>query len=152
MIYLKINADQTLKYPFSIQELRSENPSTMFPQTINNEALAEHSVYQVMLVNKGSDYTKNYTQDSPILIDGIYFQSWIITNASQEEIDQRISREWSEVRSIRDLEIKTTDFTMLEDFPQRGANLIAWKNYRQALRDITLQSDPFNIIFPSKPI
>jgi len=27
----------------------------------------------------------------------------------------------------------------------------AWATYRQELRDITTQSDPFNIIWPSKP-
>jgi hypothetical protein len=152
MIYLKINTDQTIKYPYSIQELKLENPNTSFPETINNDIILEYNIHQVINVNKGSDHTKNYTEGEPILVNGLYFQNWIITDATQEEIDQHISRKWSEVRSVRDLELKTTDFTMLEDFPQRGTKLIAWKNYRQALRDITLQTDPFNITFPSKPI
>jgi hypothetical protein len=29
---------------------------------------------------------------------------------------------------------------------------IKWKEYRQALRDVTLQDDPFNIIWPDEPI
>jgi hypothetical protein len=32
-----------------------------------------------------------------------------------------------------------------------GANTSAWRNYRQALRDITKQSDPSNLTWPTKP-
>ncbi len=27
----------------------------------------------------------------------------------------------------------------------------AWKNYRQALRDVPTQSDPYNITWPTEP-
>jgi len=47
--------------------------------------------------------------------------------------------------------LKDSDFKMLEDFPQTDIQLAEWKNYRKALRDITLQTDPYNITWPIKP-
>jgi hypothetical protein len=41
--------------------------------------------------------------------------------------------------------LKDCDWTQLADSP---VNKTAWAAYRQALRDITAQSDPFNIEWP----
>ena len=45
-----------------------------------------------------------------------------------------------------------TDFILVADAPSSYTDkLDAWKTYRQALRDITKQSDPDNITWPTKP-
>jgi hypothetical protein len=47
--------------------------------------------------------------------------------------------------------MKDTDW-MVTRSVERGANLsAAWRSYRQALRDITDQPDPFNISWPEPP-
>ena len=58
--------------------------------------------------------------------------------------------EWINVRKTRDRLLATTDWTQLPDVPLLTKE--AWANYRQALRDITLQPDPFNIVWPQPPI
>lgn len=55
---------------------------------------------------------------------------------------------WGEIRRMRNARLSACDWTQLPDAPVDTA---AWEVYRQALRDITLQSDPFNIVWPEPP-
>jgi uncharacterized protein YjiS (DUF1127 family) len=59
------------------------------------------------------------------------------------------SRQWRKVRSKRNQLLQESDWTQLPDVPI--ANKDAWAEYRQALRDITEQPDPFNIAWPTPP-
>lgn len=58
--------------------------------------------------------------------------------------------EWTTVRSERDRRLARSDWTQLPDVPL--ATKEAWASYRQALRDITLQPDPFHIVWPQAQI
>jgi hypothetical protein len=151
MIYLKIKEDQTIEYPYSINQLKDDYPNTSFPQNITNGLLLEYNVYIVIEVSKDNDYTKNYTEGTPILVDGQYYQNWIITNATTEEIEYRINGQWSIIRIQRNQYLSECDWTQLSDSPLTSEKKEEWVTYRQELRDVTLQVDPFNIVFPSKP-
>ena len=56
---------------------------------------------------------------------------------------------WPIIRSRRAILLAETDWTQLPDVPLATKNL--WAEYRQALRDITQQPDPRNIIWPTAP-
>ena len=65
-------------------------------------------------------------------------------------IDPRTeSSEWAVVRIERDRRIAETDWTQYQDTSL--ALKVYWAPYRQALRDITTQPDPFNIVWPEQP-
>ena len=65
-------------------------------------------------------------------------------------IDPRTeSSEWAVVRIERDRRITETDWTQYQDTSL--ALKVYWAPYRQALRDITTQPDPFNIVWPEQP-
>lgn len=69
--------------------------------------------------------------------------------AEIQEREARAAEEyWQEIRRIRNSKLSDCDWTQLPDAPVDTA---AWEVYRQALRDITLQSDPFNIVWPEPP-
>jgi hypothetical protein len=55
----------------------------------------------------------------------------------------------AQVRSLRNSLIAQTDWTQLSDIPAETKAL--WEPYRQALRDVTNQPDPFNIVWPTPP-
>ena len=57
-------------------------------------------------------------------------------------------RQWTLIREERNRILIETDWTQLADAPLSEEKKNAWKIYRQALRDITLQEDPFHIIWP----
>jgi len=57
--------------------------------------------------------------------------------------------EWPIVRTERNRLLQASDWTQLPDVPLTTKE--AWAAYRQALRDVTLQPDPFNIVWPTPP-
>ena len=57
--------------------------------------------------------------------------------------------EWPVVRAQRNALLSASDWTQLPDVPL--ATKEAWAAYRQALRDVTMQSDPFAIDWPVAP-
>lgn len=148
MMYLRI-IDNTIVYPYSLQKLREDNPRSSFPSEMTESMMGEFNIYEVRITPKPNDYTKNISEDTPILVEGVYYQNWVITNASQLEINQRIEAKWDEIREIRNELLKECDWTQLSDIPTETKQ--NWITYRQNLRDITNQTDPFNIVWPAKP-
>ena len=67
----------------------------------------------------------------------------------QWEDPRTTETEWPLVRSRRNHLLTASDWTQLPDVPL--ATKQSWAIYRQALRDITLQADPFNIVWPVAP-
>jgi hypothetical protein len=147
-MYLRI-IDDTIHYPYSIPELREAHPNVSFPNELTNEFLSEWGTYDVTPTILPNDYTKNIEEGTPILIDGIYYQNWIQTNASESEINYRIENKWFDIREIRNQLLTECDWTQLSDIPSEIKEL--WSTYRQSLRDITSQTNPFSITWPVKP-
>jgi hypothetical protein len=55
-------------------------------------------------------------------------------------------------REERDFRLIQSDWTQLSDVSLSQTQLVQWKEYRQQLRDITLQSNfPNDIVWPTKP-
>lgn len=148
MMYLRI-IDNTIVYPYSLQKLREDNPRISFPSELTENLMLEFGIYEVRRTPKLNDYTKNISEGTPILVDGIYYQNWEIADATQSEIDERIQNKWDEIREIRNELLKDCDWTQLGDIPSETKTL--WQNYRQQLRDITNQPNPFNISWPVNP-
>lgn len=69
---------------------------------------------------------------------------------TKQWIDSRTNEyQWAIVRFERKKRLQDCDWTQLSDIP--AETKAKWESYRQALRDITNQADPFNIIYPTKP-
>lgn len=69
----------------------------------------------------------------------------------QEEEQQRVEGQWSSVRGQRNELLRLTDWTQLADCVLTAGEKEAWRNYRQALRDVPNQADPFAIVWPDSP-
>lgn len=77
-------------------------------------------------------------------------------NVTEEEYDPRDEwpdDQWADmVRRKRDSLISGTDYYILPDYPSTPDGITAVKQYRQELRNITLQSGfPRNVQWPSLP-
>lgn len=66
-------------------------------------------------------------------------------------VASRMADKWAEVRTERDALLANTDWVAIKQAEVGGPLAKPWREYRQFLRDITLQADPFNIIWPEKP-
>ena len=58
---------------------------------------------------------------------------------------------WAQVRRERDALLAACDWRVMPDAPTPGVERVAWLEYRQALRDITVQPDPLAIEWPRSP-
>lgn len=70
---------------------------------------------------------------------------------TQQEIENEIENAWNNVRRKRNRQLLDSDWTQVSDSPITETQQGLWRLYRQSLRDITLQPDPFNIIWPTPP-
>ena len=147
-MYLRI-IEENINYPYSVNNLRESYPNVSLPAELSDEALIEWDMYVVTPTPIPSDYTKNIIEGTPTLIDGKYYQTWNQIDASETEISYRIENQWEEVRVLRNQLLTECDWTQLADISSEIKEL--WITYRQDLRNITNQSNPFNIIWPTKP-
>lgn len=150
-MYLKLE-NGNIRYPYTISELKSENPNTSFPAVLTNEVLESFDIYPVQSTDYTDDYTKNIEEGTPILFESSYIQVWNITDATEEEISTKLEEKWVEVRIMRDALLAQSDWTQFQDSPLSGTQLTEWQTYRQSLRDVTSQPNPFNLSWPAKPM
>jgi hypothetical protein len=84
-------------------------------------------------------------------VDGKWVIKWEVRNCTPAEIENIKANEWDSVRTERNQRLSDSDWTQLPDAPLSNIKMAEWATYRQALRDITTQSDPFNIVWPGEP-
>lgn len=96
-------------------------------------------------------YEQNLTEGLPELVNGVWSQTWTVSAATSEQISERIAAQWSVVRADRNQRLASCDWTQLPDSPLSNEEKAQWATYRQALRDVTQQSDPFAIVWPTAP-
>lgn len=147
-MYLRI-INNEINYPYSLQKLREDNPHSSFPSEMTEVLMNEFNIFEVRSTPKPNNHTKNISEGTPLLVEGVYYQNWEVTDASSEEINLRIESKWDEIREIRNSLLQECDWTQLGDIPSETKEI--WTIYRQNLRDITNQSNPFSIEWPVKP-
>jgi hypothetical protein len=57
---------------------------------------------------------------------------------------------WDLVKAKREPMLTMTDFK-INKILDNGGDATAWRKYRQALRDVTKQADPLNVVWPTVP-
>ena len=65
--------------------------------------------------------------------------------------EEKTRIEWYSVRKERDKRLIDTDWVSAKMLDQTGTITDEWRAYRQSLRDVTNQADPFNISWPLLP-
>ena len=64
--------------------------------------------------------------------------------------EAELAAQWNAIRSRRDTLLGASDWTQIADY-DLGADTAAWASYRQALRDVPSQANPFAIDWPQQP-
>ena len=147
-MFVKVSEDGSAT-KYSLNQLYKDNPGTSFPVPTSLVVLAVYNVYPMTRTEAPVvTYTQNVEEGQPAFVDGQWVQTWAVVDVSDEEAASRLDAKWAEVRDIRNELLAACDWTQLADAPVDAA---AWATYRQALRDITAQPDPFNILWPAVP-
>jgi hypothetical protein len=74
-----------------------------------------------------------------------------LTARQQAYLDGLVASKWANIRNERKPLLSDCDWTQTVDAPLTTEQKVAWATYRQALRDITKQTNPDNIIWPTVP-
>jgi hypothetical protein len=138
-------------FPYSIGDLRRDNPNTSFPRNPSDTVLADWNMFPVVEQSppEYNPANQNLNQLNPTLTAGEWLQTWEVTAASAQEIAERLQSKEAEVRQQRNELLSACDWTQLPDSP---ADHEAWATYRQELRDVTAQAGfPWEVVWPEPP-
>lgn len=149
-MYAKLNNGQIEIYPYTIGQLRKDNPNVSFPKNIPTDILASFNVVEVEHVSPPTvSDTEVWHESNPVLDNGVWKQSYTVSNASAEDLASRLEGKKQDLRRQRDQLLKDSDWTQVADAP---VDKQVWATYRQALRDLP-QADGFpNVNLPASPM
>lgn len=139
-------------YPYSVDQLKRDNPATSFPAEMSDQDLAAWEVYSVVTQDPPAydSAIENCSQVNPIFNNNQWLMQWQVTDASPEEIQQRTAAKETAVRLDRNQRLADCDWTQLADAPIDAA---VWATYRQSLRDVPEQPGfPWHVAWPTKPV
>lgn len=90
-MYLKLNNGVIEKYPYTIGELRRDNPQVSFPSSIPDSTLVEYGVFPVEVTESPTvGLDKNFAEGQPTNFGGVWKQTWIVSDTSYEQHLQRV--------------------------------------------------------------
>lgn len=150
MFYVLLKKDGSVdRYPYTLADLKISNPGTSFPSEISDETAKEFNCFPVDPIDPPPyDHTVN-VERTAIKQNDHWFEEWISTPATPEQITERTNSQADSVREERNQRLADCDWTQLPDAPVDTA---AWATYRQDLRNLTEQSGfPWQVIWPLKP-
>lgn len=151
-MYAKIIDNVVVQYPYSVWDLRKDNKNVSFPADESLIPFESYNAYPVASVAKPvEDYTKNVVEGTPEYVNGQLSMVWIVTDATEDEKAQRLEAQWAKIRKQRNQELTGCDWTQLPDVPLSEAKKAEFVAFRAALRDITTQTNPFEIAWPTNP-
>lgn len=131
-------------------QVRGLHPNTSFPAVWDSAVCDLIGVDPIL-----ASPQPQHTHFQSVVADGVekdslgnWVEKWKVIDWEQEAIDAATTSQWSSVRQDRNKRLSDCDWTQVADAP---VDKDAWALYRQALRDITLQTDPFKITWPGEP-
>lgn len=128
-MYAKINDGVVVKYPYTEQELFEDNPGVGFPPYLTADILTPFNT--VIIVRTGQptvDYTQNVIEGTPVFIQerNRWEQTWVVSQATQTEILQRLVDQSMQIKYQR-AEAYRTESDPLFFKAQRGeATMQEW--------------------------
>jgi hypothetical protein len=135
-MFVKVVNGQIDQYPYTVGDLRRDNPNTSFPKQIPEAAMASYGMFPVGY-EAAPDYdpmTHRLQHSSqPVQVDGKWLLTKTVVALTPEQVADRDAAKGAEVRKQRDKLIADSDWMALSD----NTLTADWATYRQALRDVT---------------
>lgn len=154
MFLIALENGEPVGNPITLENFQQLNPGLSLPFPLLPEHIEPHGygIYDFAMPPEHEVFEK-LEEVAPVKSpdNGVYYQTRIVVAMNDEEIAARIQVEWNRVRSERNYRLAQCDWTQLDDTPLSNTQKQEWAAYRQALRDITTQDDPFAIVWPQVP-
>lgn len=124
-------------YPYSIGQLRKDNPQTSFPKNPSDDLLASFNVLPVARTERPdySPITHDLREGSPELVDGVWTQVWIVEAAAPDEVLRRRAERHEQIRVQRANAFRDEADPLFLKAQRDEADLTEWKAKVQEIRD-----------------
>ena len=156
-MFVKITNGQVAQYPYTVGDLRRDNPNVSFPKNVSTGVMARYGMFPVGYEAAPEfdpathriehsnlperEVIGYYTEEDALTPDmvgePIHSGRWVLTKTvvalTAEEIAAKTEAKAKEVRAKRNELLSATDYLALTDNTLSDTT----KAYRQALRDIT---------------
>lgn len=126
-----------------------ENISNFY--LMDSSSLRQYGWYPYNFVEANIEYNQVYDGSNFVINEYEVTEYQKVRNKTQEEIEKEIESMWISIRQTRNQLLFQSDWTQLPDSPLSVEKQTEWQSYRQQLRDVTIQVDPFNIQWPTEP-
>lgn len=88
-------------------------------------------------------------RDGVIQVDGKWYTKYSVADMDADGIAAVDAQQSKSIREERNHKLTSSDWTQVDDAP---VDKVAWAKYRQALRDVPMQSGfPWDIVWPTEP-
>jgi len=127
--------------------IRQLFPNTSFSTGgVNTDFLTANNVVELVETLSYTEPTQKLSTVDAYVDSGKAYTVKVESTTTDEQTNLTNAK-WIDIRMQRDFLLKETDWRASSDLTLADA----WKTYRQALRDVPTQSDPFNITWPTVP-
>lgn len=133
-----------------VADYRDLFPNTSFPSSGPDADFLSANGYASVTMWKPHSSLEKLVSTSPYLENGTVY-TVVVESKSQADLDAEVEAQWARVRQERTKRLSESDWTQLPDSPLDNVERNLWADYRQGLRDITDQTDPFQIVWPVEP-
>jgi hypothetical protein len=146
-MYAKIIDGALVKYPYYLEEMRSDYPDATVPDEPTDEELAACNAKRATMgpSPKQSSRTHSFTLSFTDNEDGS-----VTINPVPHELDRRIAE--FNMRDARNSALTRCDWVMTRAFEEGEPVPEDYLAYRKALRDLPLQEGfPYTYVWPTEP-
>jgi hypothetical protein len=149
MMRAKIKENKLIAWPYTPDQILADYPNVSFPAVLADLDLSAFDAVEVkQRPMPPTKWNENAFASEPQLIGGEWVVLWSVEVMSEAKERAKIDASWVNVRERRNAKLVACDWTQVADAPVDAA---AWAIYRQALRDITDQPNPFELAWPIEP-
>jgi hypothetical protein len=150
MWYVQAQGDTFIRHIFDVEPTQWDADNYCYARRLTDEQVVHFGVHKKQIVTPPyHDAATQHLEEGPaLLIDGVWTQNYIVTELSADESAAKVGTQWIVIRAERNKLLVESDWTQLPDAPVDAA---AWATYRQVLRDVTDQANPFAVIWPESP-
>jgi len=150
MWYVQAQNDTFIRHIFDVEPTQWDADNYCYARRLTDEQVTHFGVYKKQIVTPPyhEPATQSLEEGPAVLVNGVWTQNYIVSDLSADASAAKVGAQWNVVRAERNKLLADCDWTQLPDAPVDAA---AWATYRQALRDITTQANPFAIVWPESP-
>ena len=148
--YVQSKDGKFVRHIHDVEPTQWDADNFCFARRLTEEQAERFGVTKIQIVTAPyyNPATQSREEGPAIWSEGIWYQTYVVNDLSDEEAVTKYQLKSIEIREARDRLIAETDWTQCADISQ--ATKDKWAPYRKALRDVPQQAGfPFDVIWPT---